>query len=127
MAKTVLQQYREFHDLYARAHPQLSKSQAHDEANLKWNSFKTGGKVDQEALKVEVNALNAKLRKRKLTMFDFANNRKMPRVVSPSSPSTSRPPDPSPSTSAAPVVGTILLRPLHQQQKLKKGKQRRRL
>ena len=99
MAKTVLQQYREFHDLYARAHHQLSKSQAHDEANLKWNSMKKNGVLDQEAYKLEISALNSKLMKRKLTMFDFSNNRKVPRVGSSSS--SNKPPEPSPSTSSS--------------------------
>lgn len=97
MSKTVLTLYRDFHDLYARANSNLSKGQAHDEANLKWNSMKKGGVLDQEAYNVEVNTLKSKLRKRKLTMFDFVNNKKQPCVVS--TPQPHAPPDSSASTS----------------------------
>lgn len=97
MSKTVLTLYRDFHDLYARANSNLSKGQAHDEANLKWNSMKKGGVLDQEAYNVEVNTLKSKLRKRKLTMFDFVNNKKQPCVLS--TPQPHAPPDSSASTS----------------------------
>ena len=99
MSKTIKTLYSEFHDLYARAHSNLSKGQAHDDANLKWNSMKKGGVLDQEAYKVEVNTLNSKLRKRKLSMFDFANNKKQPSVVS--TPKPHEPPDSSASTSTS--------------------------
>ena len=75
MPKTNLQLYREFHELYGRAHPNLSKGQAHDDANLKWNSMKKEGKFDLDVYNIEISALKSKLAKRKLTMFDFANNK----------------------------------------------------
>ena len=75
MPKSNLELYREYHELYGRAHPNLSKGKAHDEVNLKWNSLKKDGKCDLEAYNKEILALKSKLAKRKLTMFDFANNK----------------------------------------------------
>ena len=49
MPKTNLVLYREYHELYGRAHPNLSKGKAHDEVNLKWNSMKKEGKFDLQA------------------------------------------------------------------------------
>ena len=71
MPKTNLELYREYHELYGRANPNLSKKKAHDEVNAKWNSMKKEGKFDLQAYNTEISALKSKLTKRKLTMFDF--------------------------------------------------------
>ena len=64
--------YWEFHDLYVKAHPNLSKAQCNDEANEKWNSMKKDKKaVDMDVYNREVGTLKSKLIKRKSTMFDF--------------------------------------------------------
>ena len=65
--------YWDFHALFGKAHPNLSKSQCKDEADEKWKSMKKDKKtVDMDVYNREVGSLKSKLIKRKATMFDFA-------------------------------------------------------
>ena len=64
--------YLEYHLLYKRAHPNLSKGQCQEEANLNWKSFqKAKGKLDIELYKKAVSKLKAKLAAKKSSMFDY--------------------------------------------------------
>ena len=78
--------YWEFHDLYVKAHPNLSKAQCNDEANEKWNSMKNDKKaVDMDVYNREVGTLKSKMIKRKATMFDFLLKKRSKKVPSASS------------------------------------------
>ena len=116
MPKTNLVLYREYHELYGRAHPNLSKGKAHDEVNLKWNSMKKEGKFDLQAYNTEVSALKSKLAKRKLTMFDFANNKvartsSLPPTPSAAAAASSSPADSSISSASCSTSGGAALTP----------------
>ena len=87
MPKSVLELYREYHELYGRAHPNLSKGRVHDQVNLSWNDMKREGKLNLDAYNSAITALRAKLMKRKLTMFDFSNNKVARTQSSPPTPS----------------------------------------
>ena len=107
MSESVLKLYREFYELFGRANSNLTKGQAHDGANLKWNSMKKGGTLDMELYKAEVAAMNAKLCKRKLTMFDFSNNRKLSRSDSSPAAAPASQPDPKEHSSSSSASSSI--------------------
>ena len=111
MSKTARELYQDFHELYGRAHPDLAKGKAHDEVNLKWNGMKKDGKLDQDAYNLAMSALRGKLTKRKLTMFDFSNNKVARRVTSPPAPSDNQNSqdanDPTSSSNSGAAASTI--------------------
>ena len=46
--------YDDYHDLYMRTHPNLSKQKCHEEVNLNWNSLKEGKHLDEDKYETEV-------------------------------------------------------------------------
>ena len=76
--------YWDFHALFGKAYPNLSKSQCKDEADEKWNSMKKDKKtVDMDVYNREVGLLKSKLINRKASMFDYIYFRSQRKILFP--------------------------------------------
>ena len=79
--------YKEYYELYVKAHPNLSKQRCHEEINQSWNAMKGGKKqVDEETYSKEIHSLKMKVDVKRNNMFNYLYKSK---VVKSKSSSTS--------------------------------------